>query len=286
MSGKKRDRNTLKDETSEEATVSELVERFESCSGSPSPEQYTTPKQLRREAAPGITYTVMASNPDPVLTGQAAILKCIEDMSKQFNKKFEEQAQTASEIKDEIRSNHQEMQQRVTVLEMENMSLRNELTETKDMVLRLQEQVNNNYLIFNGIPETPGETPFTLGAQVNDIILTNLGLPRHSCDGARRLGKPGVKPRPVRVYFLSQEHRFKVLSQNKNTPKHIFIGPDYPFGVRRVRKILNDKKKQVLKRKGTVTVNWMKYEITIDGTTHHWTDFDQPAPSEHMELGA
>jgi len=175
MSGKKRDRNTLKDENSEEATVSELVERFESCSGSPSPEQYTTPKQLRREAAPGNTNTTMASDPDPLITGQAAILKSIADMSRQFNERFEEQAQAASEIRDEIRSNHHEMQHRVNALETENMSLRNELAETKDMVLRLQEQVNNNYLIFNGIPETPGETPLSLVGKINNITLTELG---------------------------------------------------------------------------------------------------------------
>jgi len=68
------------------------------------------------------------------------------------------------------------MQHRVTALETENMSLRNELAETKDMVLRLQEQANNNYLIFNGIPDTPGETPLSLGAQVNNIILTILAI--------------------------------------------------------------------------------------------------------------
>jgi len=91
MSGKKRDRDTLKDENREEATVSELFERFESCSGSPSPEQYTAPKQLRRDAAPSNKHTAMAS--DPVLDGQAAILKSIADMSKHFNERFEKQAQ-------------------------------------------------------------------------------------------------------------------------------------------------------------------------------------------------
>jgi len=90
------------------------------------------------------------------------LAKQFEEQTNETKARFEEQTQLAIEIKDEIRSNHHEMQQRVNALETENMSLTTELAVTKDMVLRLQEQVNNNYLIFNGIPETPRETPSSL----------------------------------------------------------------------------------------------------------------------------
>jgi len=73
---------------------------------------------------------VLALNLHPVLIRQAATLKSIADMTRQFNERFEEQAQTASEIRGEIRSNHHEMQHRADALETENIGNKGYGSET------------------------------------------------------------------------------------------------------------------------------------------------------------
>ncbi|CAL8132980.1 unnamed protein product [Orchesella dallaii] len=169
---------------------------------------------------------------------------------------------------------HKDLQDKVEVLESANSKLTKELVGTKDQVLRLQEHINANYLIINGVKEHVGETNEEAALKVDEIIGEDLNLP-YNCSSARRLGKPSPdnnRPRPIRAYFLSQTDRFAVLATKKKTKEGVFIGPDYPISVRKVRKVLLDKKKEAEKQKCRVNILWSTYEIIIDGLKYHWTE--------------
>ncbi|CAL8083634.1 unnamed protein product [Orchesella dallaii] len=245
-------------------------------------------KRTRVGSSPEIATAKMDSSSTTVSVSDMfkALLERFDKSDKQANDRHKELTENLDNMKKDMKEHRDEFNGQIESLQNENKRLKDELSLVKDKMLRLQEQSNNIYLIINGIPETIGETEEAVAAKLNEIIREDLEL-YISCTSARRLGKRAEgnpKIRPVRAYFTSQSDRFSVLKTKKKTPERIFIGPDYPLELRKVRKILTDKKKAVMKAKGFATILWSTFEIIVDGLKYHWTEVAKENEDNQMDI--
>ena len=167
---------------------------------------------------------------------------------------------------------------KVELLEMENADLKKTIREQNDAMLKLQEQMNGNYLVFSGVPETPNEN---IKNEIDKIIQDKLSV-QITCTSAKRLHSTVKnKPRPTKVYFMSQEDRNLVLSKKKNMPRGQFINPYHPLAVMSVIRKLQSRRLQLRDEGITAKINFRTFEITYDDQTYHWTELPQ---DEKMQL--
>ncbi|CAL8109876.1 unnamed protein product [Orchesella dallaii] len=224
--------------------------------------------------------TRVSTTPEPPIgtMGSGRATGSVSDMFKELLQRFDRSDKQAEErhqqlneniyvMKNDMKEHREELNGKYEKLENENARLKEELSSVKDQMLRLQEQSNNNYLIVNGIPESIRETEEFVAAKIDAIIEDDLQL-SITCPSASRLGKRvegSIKNRPVRAYFTSQSDGFSVLKTKQKTTEGILIGSDYPPELRKVREILADKRKAVVKAKGFATILWPTFEIIVDG---------------------
>lgn len=161
---------------------------------------------------------------------------------------------------------------KVEQLETENSDLKKIIREQNDAILKLQGQMNGNYLVFSGIPETPTENTKT---EIDKIIRDKLSL-NITCTSAKRLhSNVKDKPRPTKVYFVSQEDRQMVFSKKKNMPQGQFINPYHPSAVMSVIRRLQSRRLQLRDEGITAKINFRTFELTYDDQTLHWTELPQ-----------
>jgi len=129
-----------------------------------------------------------------------------------------------------------------------------DLEDTKIMAM---DRLNSNYLILNGIQETGGETAETLTRKVNLILQQHIDRDM-PCTSANRVGRNGSENRPIRIYWMNQEHRNYVLTKSKYLPKGLYLNKDIPAQLREISK-------KIRKKAGELYRQNIRYEYCING---------------------
>jgi len=189
-------------------------------------------------------------------SGTEMILEKLDRMEARFSKEIldyrnevKKQGETLLTIKTDIKT-----------LQKENINLKRELQELNEKYKRMEMNSGQKNLIINGLSEKPNEN---ITAVVKDLFTEKLDL-NPSLDLIHRLGKPGEKPRPVKVSFIYLRQRNEVWEKRRNLQgTNIFLNEDLPIRVRKERALLRGHKKQA-EEEGKEAIMKGKF-LLIDG---------------------
>ena len=179
------------------------------------------------------------------------------------------------EIKTLIDAKEQIILAEVSALREENQKLKEKLTKQNDDILRMQEHLNDNYLIFSGLPEVSSpntESDADTKAAVNNIIQHTLKLPSNLCTSAKRMPTTGKRARLVKISFASHEDRFTVFSKKQLLPQGQYLNPLEPPQLFDVKSRLRYECKRNKQQGKNAKINWKTYSVEVENTSVHWSE--------------
>lgn len=154
-------------------------------------------------------------------------------------------------------------------LESKNSENSMKIRDLEDAQLQAMDRLNPNHLILNGIYEKADERPEEVAPAVNRIIRVNLGL-QAPCTTAYRVGKIGGNNRPIRIYWVNQEHRNQVLNNSKHLPEKVYLNKDVPLQLREINKKLRKKAGELYRK--NVPYEYRLNGIVVNGALLHHSE--------------
>ena len=219
---------------------------------SPDTEMSEKNKKLRKDQPAKSVATNCSVDLQAMLSNEFAQQKL--DIANLIESKFKQLQVTMDEHKNLLLG-------KIAQLESENAEPKQTIKSQNDAILKLQEQMNNNYLVFSGIPENESENP---KETIDKILRDKLGL-QVQCTTAKRMhSELKNRPKPTKVYFVSQEDRHLVFSKKSRMPTGQYINPYHPPAVLAVTRKLQARRKELREDKIEAKINYRTYELTYN----------------------
>ncbi|XP_061719718.1 uncharacterized protein LOC133526889 [Cydia pomonella] len=159
------------------------------------------------------------------------------------------------------------IEEKLAPLMEENLKLKGDVTVLKNKVHNLEREVRKNNLILHGVEESEQDD-----TELLELVLQTLNnlakdgeiesFDKWEISVVRRLGKKrDKKHRPILVKLTLAWRRLQVLKNGKKLPANTYVSEDYPKDVIQIRKDLNIKRQEEIKKGKIAMIRYDKLII-------------------------
>jgi len=226
------------------------------------------PKSKRPRSAPGAE----SSSSDE--SDYDVDVKDVMSLLKKINKKIEKNLKDTNDIYQDMTSIKKTINahgKRLDEAELGISKLENSVDKINDESKMIQIELKKVNLIIVGVFDVQNEPEQQLYSKIKSVIAetTDLDVP---IDTYYRLGNFNiVKPRPIKVRFISVRQRNLVYNNRSELSPPIHISEDLPYTTRRSSAILRNKKKEAISNgvlPDDININYKMKQILIKDKTY------------------
>lgn len=161
-------------------------------------------------------------------------------------------------------------------LEKANEQLTEKVQQLSEEMLKIRADMSRDSLILVGLQQQENEPESVTELKVNKLIKDDLGL-NFTCKKAVRLKGQAKEGEPylIKASFDSSETAVQILRAKKKSPKGVFINPDLPQELRKIRKRLIKNASRLSKEGKQCKIDWKSLELSVDGQKTHWSKLQE-----------
>lgn len=204
-----------------------------------SAERKSTTNAEATENHPGVGGGVTTVTTEPTLIDVMSMLTCM-------NSKFDQLASDVHEEYINLKGEVEDLKGKVGELEQENKELKSENVELRERVEKVELKADDlegrskrNNLIFYGIPRQENEPRDFCEGALKDLCVDKLDMVEDiSFDRAHRLNAKPDSPIIARCTFYKDKEAI-LAAKKKLKGSDVFVGEDYSYRVRQIRKKLS-----------------------------------------------